>query len=411
MKFEEYPLSPQIKANIARAGWRRPTDIQYKAIPPILRGEDVLAVAQTGTGKTAAFAIPVLQVLQNFKENQRRRDGIQVLTLVPTRELALQITKVYKKLAEGTGISVYGLFGGVEYEPQLKKLSRGVDLLVSTPGRMFDLRHQKELRLERVTILVIDEADQMLGLGFLKDIRDVVKMLPRRRQTLFFSATIDERIKRLAYSLTRKPVRIQISPKDPVSRNIDHSVLFVEMDDKRFFLERILKENAGGKFLVFVRTRVRAERVSKAMERIGRPGLILHGELDQAQRLATLEEFRRREENLLIATDVSARGIDVSGVTHVVNYDLPTEPDQYVHRIGRTGRGKERGVAFSFCAPREKELLAAIQAYTGYELQVLDLDRSAYRETLRLAEEDSLNLDDLMKRAEAATKRNRKKKK
>jgi ATP-dependent RNA helicase RhlE len=411
VKFSEYPLSPQIKQNIAQAGFTRPTDIQYKAIPPILRGEDVLAVAQTGTGKTAAFAIPVLQLMQNFKENQRRRDGIQALVMVPTRELALQITKVFKSLATNTGVKVFGLFGGVDQDPQIAKLNRGVDVLITTPGRMFDLRHQGELRLERITTLIIDEADQMLGLGFVKDIRDVIKLLPRRRQTLFFSATIDEEIKQLAYSLTRKPIRIQVSPKDPVSKNVEHSVLFVEMDDKRFFLERILKENPAGKFLVFVRTKVRAERVQKAMERVEIASLILHGDVEQETRMETLQAFRKNEERLMIATDVSARGIDVKGITHVINYDLPTEADQYVHRIGRTGRGKDQGIAYSFCAEQERPLLSDIHSYTGYEIQVVDLDRSAYRETLQQAEEDRFGLDELMKAAEAATKRNNKKKK
>ncbi|PHI19916.1 RNA helicase [Lewinellaceae bacterium SD302] len=409
MKFSEYPLSPQIKQNIASAGFKRPTDIQYKAIPHILRGEDVLAVAQTGTGKTAAFAIPVLQLMQNFKENQRRRDGIQCLVMVPTRELALQITKVFKSLATNTGVSVYGIFGGVDQDPQIAKLNKGVDVLITTPGRMFDLRHQGELRLERVRILIVDEADQMLGLGFVKDIRDVIKLLPRRRQTLFFSATIDEDIKKLAYSLTPKPIRIQVSPKDPVSKNVEHHVLFVAMDDKRFFLERVLRENPEGKFLVFVRTKVRAERVQKAMARVEINSLILHGDVEQNLRMETLQAFRRTEERLMIATDVSARGIDVPAITHVINYDLPTEADQYVHRIGRTGRGKAKGIAYSFCAPEEKELLQAIHRYTGYEISILNLDRSAYRETLQQAEEDQFGLEELMKEAEKATKRNKKK--
>lgn len=409
MKFSEYPLSPQIKQNIAAAGFKRPTDIQYKAIPHVLRGEDVLAVAQTGTGKTAAFVIPVLQLMQNFKENQRRRDGIQCLVMVPTRELALQITKVFKSLATNTGVRVYGIFGGVDQDPQIAKLNKGVDVLVTTPGRMFDLRHQGELRLERVKILIVDEADQMLGLGFIKDIRDVIKLLPKRRQTLFFSATIDDAIKKLAYSLTPKPIRIQVSPKDPVSKNVEHHVVFVAMDDKRFFLERVLRENPEGKFLVFVRTKVRAERVQKAMERVNIASLILHGDVDQNQRMETLQAFRQKTERLMIATDVSARGIDVPAVTHVINYDLPTEADQYVHRIGRTGRGKAKGLAYSFCAPEEKELLAAIQRYTGYEISVLQLDRSAYRETLQQAEEDRFGLEELMQEAAKATKRNKKK--
>ncbi|MEL7221719.1 MAG: DEAD/DEAH box helicase [Bacteroidota bacterium] len=408
MKFSDYPLSPEIKRNIAALDYRRPTDIQYKAIPLILQGADVLAVAQTGTGKTAAFAIPVLQKLQEFKEKQRRKDGIKCLVMVPTRELALQITKVFEELGKHTGVKVYGLLGGVEQDPQIAQLTKGVDVLITTPGRMFDLSHQGVLRLGRVETLIIDEADQMLGLGFLRDVQDVLRLLPKRRQTLFFSATIDEGIKKLAHSLTQKAVRIQISPKDPVSKNVDHSVLFVKMDDKRFFLERILKEQPEAKMLVFVRTKVRAERVQKAMTRVGVSSLILHGDVEQADRIATLAAFKEDEERLLIATDVSARGIDIANITHVVNYDLPTEADQYVHRIGRTGRGKNRGIAYAFCAPEEKELLSAIHRYTGYEINVLDLDRADYRETLKMAEEDQYDLAALLKATEEVVQRNKK---
>lgn len=408
MKFSDYPLSPEIKRNIEALAYKRPTDIQFKAIPLILKGADILAVAQTGTGKTAAFAIPVLQKLQSLKERQRRKDGIKCLVMVPTRELALQITKVFEELGKHTGVKIYGLLGGVEQDPQIASLIKGVDVLITTPGRMFDLSHQGALRLERVEILIIDEADQMLGLGFLKDVRDVMRLLPKRRQTLFFSATIDEDIKSLAHSLTQQAIRIQISPKDPVSKNVDHSVLFVEMDDKRFFLERILKENPDGKMLVFVRTKVRAERVQKAMERVGITSLILHGDVEQAERTATLAAFKNDEDRLLIATDVSARGIDISNITHVINYDLPTEADQYVHRIGRTGRGKQRGIAYAFCAPEEKELLRAIHSYTGYEIKILDLDRADYRETLRMAEEDQYGLKDLLKATEEALELNKK---
>lgn len=408
MKFTEYPLSPEIKQNIEALEYRRPTDIQYKAIPLILKGADILAVAQTGTGKTAAFAIPVLQKLQSFKERQRRKDGIKCLVMVPTRELALQITKVFQELGKNTGVKVYGLLGGVEQDPQIATLTKGVDVLITTPGRMFDLSHQGVLRLERVETLIIDEADQMLGLGFLKDVRDVMRLLPKRRQTLFFSATIDEEIKSLAHSLTKQAIRIQISPKDPVSKNVDHSVLFVEMDDKRFFLERILKEQPEGKMLVFVRTKVRAERVQKAMGRVGIPSLILHGDVEQSERIATLAAFKADEERLLIATDVSARGIDISNITHVINYDLPTEADQYVHRIGRTGRGKQRGIAYTFCAPGEKALLHAIHSYTGYEIRILDLDRADYRETLKMAEEDQFGIKELMQATEEALALNKK---
>lgn len=407
MKFTDYPLSPELKRSIGKLGWRRPTDIQYRAIRPILEGEDVLAVAQTGTGKTAAFAIPVLQKMHERKQGQFRDTGIRCLVMVPTRELALQLTEVFTQLAKGTGVNVLGLIGGVDQDPQIARLTKELDVLITTPGRMYDLLNQGQLRLERVEILVLDEADLMLDLGFIEDIRGVLGHLKKNRQTLFFSATINERIKKLAYSLVRKPVRIQVSPKDPVSKNVDHAVVFLEMDDKRFFLERFLKERPAAKVLVFVRTRVRAERVTRAMERVGLTALTMHGDMEQEERERTLAAFREGEQRVLIATDVSARGIDVPDVTHVINYDLPEQPDNYVHRVGRTGRGKQRGVAYSFCAPEEHDLLRAIERGTGTTIRTEELDRSEYRETLAFSREENMSLDQLMREAEALEKRGR----
>lgn len=411
MKFTDYPLAPEIKRSIGKLGWKRPTDIQYKAIKHILKGEDVMGIAQTGTGKTAAFAIPVLQLIHTGKENQRRKDGIKCLIMVPTRELAMQLDAVFSSLAKGTRVQVFALTGGVEQDPQIEQLQNGVDILIATPGRMFDLLNQRVLRLERVNILVLDEADLMLDLGFIEDIRGVIGHLKMRRQTLFFSATINEQIKKLAYTLVKKPIRIQISPKDPISRNVDHSVVFIEMDDKRFFLERFLKENPDAKILSFVRTRVRAERVHKAMARVDIPSLFLHGDLEQTARNKALEAFRNGEQRLLIATDVSARGIDIPDVTHVINYDLPDQPDNYVHRVGRTGRGDRRGIAYSFCAPQEHDKLRAIEAYTGTEIKIVALDRQEYKETLHFSRTDNMSLEELMGEAEQWEKKGKKRKK
>ncbi|WP_116105576.1 DEAD/DEAH box helicase [Lewinella sp. IMCC34191] len=408
MKFTDYPLSPELKTNIGKQGWKRPTDIQYRAIRPILDGEDVLAIAQTGTGKTAAFAIPILQKLHERKESQWRETGISCLVMVPTRELALQLTEVFTSLAKGTGIKVLGLTGGVEIKPQIARLTKELDLLITTPGRMYDLLGRQLLRLERVDTLVLDEADLMLDLGFIEDIRGVIGHLKRKHQTLFFSATIDERIKKLAYSLVKNPIRIRISPKDPVSKNVDHSVVFVEMDDKRFFLERLVKENPDAKLLVFARTRVRCERIAKAMERVGIATITLHGDMEQDDREKALNNFRADEERVMIATDVSARGIDIPDVTHVVNYDLPEQADNYVHRVGRTGRGKRRGVAYSFCSTDEKPLLQAIENYTGHAIRVIPVDKGDYRETLTLSQEDQMGMADLLEAAEQATRKRKK---
>ncbi|HKI90580.1 MAG TPA: DEAD/DEAH box helicase, partial [Draconibacterium sp.] len=303
MKFDEYSISFDIKRNLEKLGFKRPTDIQYKAIPPILKGEDVLAIAQTGTGKTAAFAIPVIHKIQAGKKT-KRTDGIKCLVMVPTHELAEQITEVFQQIGHKTGVKTTGIFGGVEQEPQIVLLEKGIDILVATPGRLFDLTSQGHLKLHRIEILILDEADHMLDLGFIKDINDLVKRLPGRRQTLFFSATIDSKIKKLAYSLVSKPIRIQISPKNPVAKNVEHSVAFIEMDDKRAFLERLINENPESKILVFVRTKVRAERVKKAMNRVDIHGNTIHSDKEQKERTKNLEEFKSGKVKLLIATDV-----------------------------------------------------------------------------------------------------------
>ncbi len=410
MKFIDYPLAPEIKRSIGKLGWKRPTDIQYKAIPNILKGEDVMGIAQTGTGKTAAFAIPVLQIIHTGKENARRKDGIKCLIMVPTRELAMQLDDVFSSLAKGTRVNVFALTGGVEQDPQIKKLQDGVDILIATPGRMFDLLNQKALRLERVNILVLDEADLMLDLGFIEDIRGILGHLKMRRQTLFFSATINAQIKKLAYTLVKKPIRIQISPKDPISKNVEHSVVFIDMDDKRFFLERFYKEHPEAKILSFVRTRVRAERVAKAMNRASISSLVLHGEMSQEDRNAALEAFRNNEKRLMIATDVSARGIDIPDVTHVINYDLPDQADNYVHRVGRTGRGANKGIAYTFCAPEEYDKLRAVENYTGTEIKVVEIDRAVYRQTKEFNRIDNMDLNALMEEVEETLKRKKKKK-
>jgi len=281
MKFDDYKITDELKTSIQKLGFKRPTDIQFKSIQPILSGDDVLAIAQTGTGKTAAFAIPIIDILHHRKLSQTRADGIRAVVMVPTRELAMQITEVFNQLEQGTLVRTFGLYGGVEQDPQIARIQKGFDILVATPGRLFDLVSQGHLRLHRINILVLDEADHMLDLGFIHDIRQLIKHLPQKRQTLFFSATIDKQIKKLAYSLVNNPIRIQISPKDPVSKNVNHKVAFVEMDDKRFFLERLIKEHPEGKILVFVRTKVRAERVAKAMERVGIAAKTIHGDKDQ----------------------------------------------------------------------------------------------------------------------------------
>lgn len=400
MKFEEYRISSEIKKNLSKLGFKRPTDIQYKAIPHILKGEDVLAIAQTGTGKTAAFAIPVLHMLHENKANQRRADGIKCIVMSPTRELAIQITEVFKEIGRHTNLNIFCVFGGVEQDKQIQKLQEGVDILVVTPGRMFDLVSQGYIRLNRVNTLILDEADHMLDLGFIKDIRDLITYLPPKRQTLFFSATINKEIKKLAYSLVNKPIRIQISPKNPVAKSVDHSIAHIEMDDKRFFLEYLIKENPESKILVFVRTKVRAERVLNAMDRVNIKTETLHGGKDQEERFEALKNFKNGSSKILIATDVSARGIDIPNVDYVINYDMPDVVENYVHRCGRTGRGNSRGTALSFCSKEEKDLLKEIEEFIGKPVQVTEINKSDYKNILDASESGVDNWQALLKQAD-----------
>jgi len=416
MKFDDYKITDELKTSIQKLGFKRPTDIQFKSIQPILSGDDVLAIAQTGTGKTAAFAIPIIDILHHRKLSQTRADGIRAVVMVPTRELAMQITEVFNQLEQGTLVRTFGLYGGVEQDPQIARIQKGFDILVATPGRLFDLVSQGHLRLHRINILVLDEADHMLDLGFIHDIRQLIKHLPQKRQTLFFSATIDKQIKKLAYSLVNNPIRIQISPKDPVSKNVNHKVAFVEMDDKRFFLERLIKEHPEGKILVFVRTKVRAERVAKAMERVGIAAKTIHGDKDQKDRTTVMNDFKAGKISVLVATDVSARGIDVAQVEFVVNYDLPEQAENYVHRVGRTGRGNHRGFAISFCSEEEKPLLKAIEEYIGKPVYVNEIRHDDYMTTRELSEENPADWKSLMKqplpvkKKKASTKKRKPKK-
>lgn len=411
MKFEDYNISSEIKRSLAELNFRRPTDIQFKAIPSILKRDDVMAIAQTGTGKTAAFAIPVLHRLQMRGPN-KTKGRVSCLVMVPTRELAIQIADVFKQIGKHTRLQILGLYGGVEQEAQIKRLDKGIDVLVATPGRMFDLVHQKHLDLSKVDILILDEADHMLALGFIKDIQDVLKHLPPKHQTLFFSATINKHIKDLAYSVVNNPIRIQISPKDPISKNITHSVAYVEMDDKRFFLERLVREFPEKKILVFVRTKVRAERVGAAMARVGINTLQMHGGKEQDDRLEVMQEFKKGKTRVLITTDVNARGIDIPDVDYVVNYDLPDVAENYVHRIGRTGRGVNKGHAVSFCSTEEKPVLEEITRFIGKEISEMKIDKSDYSQTISLSQDvPNTNWQSLLDDAEKSGQKTPKKKK
>lgn len=397
MLFEAYHFVAPLAANLAREGFRRPTDIQFRAIRPTLQGNDLLAIAQTGTGKTMAFAIPIIERLARSQQKKLEHTP-RALVLVPTHELAQQIAKVFQKLAQATHLSVLCVTGGGDLELLIRSIPRGCDIVVATPGRVLDLVRNKHLFLQKLQILVLDEADRMLSLGFRPDIDSLIGHMPTRRQTLFYSATISPEIKKLAYRLVYNPIRIEIAPEDPITQNVSHALLEVAMDEKRFFLERVIREHPEEKILVFVRTKVRVERVQAAMKRVGIETGVLFGDLTKTERQWALNAFAEKPAAVLITTDLAARGLDIPDIHYVVNYDMPTEPELYVHRIGRTGRGNKHGIAVSFCAPEEESLRRAIENLLGKYLPVLDLAPEEQETTLMLSKAADSDWRTLLKR-------------
>ena len=407
MKFSQYNINATLKKNIEGYGLHRPTDIQFKCIKPILDGQDVLAIAQTGTGKTASFAIPILDLVNTNKD---RSKGIYALILAPTHELARQIHQTFILLGKGMDALAICIYGGVDQKKQISKLKSGASILIATPGRMFDLLSQGMINISYLKILVLDEADLMLDLGFINDIRDLIRKIPRKRQNLFFSATINKELKKLAYSIVKNPIRIQISPNNSVAKNIDHGVAYIEMDDKRFFLASFIKKNITAKILIFVRTKIRAERVKLAMDRLKIDTITLHGDKLQEDREKAMQAFNDGINKILIATDISARGIDVPDVDFVINYDLPASSETYIHRVGRTGRAGKRGTAISFCSTREKTLFDQIESSLNDQILNIPIKKKDYSATLNLAFESKNDWKALIKANELVMKKSRKKK-
>jgi ATP-dependent RNA helicase RhlE len=414
MKFEKFSVSPEIKRNLEAMGFFRTTDIQFKTIPAIMNGEDVLAIAQTGTGKTAAFAIPVIDHIQRNQSSGKKTKGVTCLVMVPTRELAKQIGEVFAKLSKKTGATSYAIYGGVEQDPQKQQLAGGIDILIATPGRMFDLIHQKSIDVSTVEILVLDEADRMLDMGFIEDIQSIKRKLKQRHQTLFFSATINPQIKKMAYSqIKANALRIQVSPEKLVSRNITHYVTKAPLDDKRHLLVNFMNANPDAKKIVFVRTKVRAERVLAHLSKNSIEAVGIHGGMPQEAREKNLEAFRAQAAGVLVATDVSARGIDVPGINLVINYDLPDDPENYVHRVGRTGRGFAKGEAVSFCSLEEAEKLFQIEDLIQTKITEIQLGQESFKETSQ-KKIDSMTVSEMLAAEEALfenPKRRSKKKK
>jgi ATP-dependent RNA helicase RhlE len=364
--FDDLGLIEPIRRAIREAGYEEPTPIQREAIPPALAGRDILGSARTGTGKTLAFAVPLLQ---HADRRAGRRPRILGLVLTPTRELAAQI---------GESFSEYGrylddiyhtvVFGGVGERPQIDELRRGVDIVIATPGRLLDLLEQGALTLSDVELFVLDEADRMLDMGFLPSVRRVIEQLPRRRQTLFFSATMPPDIARLAEELLEDPVPVAVSPISSAAENVEHRVYFVDRADKRRLLVELLRDPALRHTLVFTRTKHAANRVAQHLARSGVRATAIHGNKSQGARTRALEGFKDGKIGVLVATDIAARGIDVEGISHVINVDLPNVPETYVHRVGRTARAGASGVALSFCDADERAHLEEIERHLGQHL-------------------------------------------
>lgn len=359
--FEKLNLIEPIQRALKTEGYTKATPIQEQAIPALLEGKDLLGCAQTGTGKTAAFAIPILQDLSFEQRSTKGRKQIKSLIVAPTRELAIQIKDSFTAYGRNTGLKTAVIYGGVPQNPQRRELEKGVDILVATPGRLLDLINQKIVNIKHIKHFVLDEADQMLDMGMLRDVRRIITYIPDERQTIFFSATMPAEIEKLSGSILKNPVKVVVTPVSSTVDIIAQEVYFVDRGNKINLLTDLLKDKTIESALVFSRTKHGADKIVKSLEKSGLKAQAIHGNKSQNARQMALNNFKSRKTRILVATDIAARGIDITELSHVINFDLPEVPETYVHRIGRTGRASNAGVAISFCNQEEKSLLKAIE--------------------------------------------------
>ncbi len=370
MTFKKLNISKPIIKALKDKGYEEATPIQQEAIPVIIKGRDLLGIAQTGTGKTAAFAIPIIQRL-DLEPTTKSKRVIKTLVLTPTRELAMQVDASFSDYAKYTKVKNSVIFGGVNQVPQIKRVRQGVDILTATPGRLLDLISQKHISLSNVDCFVLDEADRMLDMGFIHDINRIIKLLPKERQTLFFSATMPPEITKLSRAILTDPVRVEVAPQSSVVDTIEQKFYSVEKQDKRKLLTTILKEERDKSVLVFSRTKHGADRISKHLKRDGIGCETIHGNKRQGARQRALRNFKSGKSRVIVATDIAARGIDITELGMVINFDLPDVAETYVHRIGRTGRAGNIGLALTFCSKNEKPMIRSIQKLIGRKI---DLD-------------------------------------
>lgn len=371
MTFQELNLIEPIRKALTEEGYTTPTPIQAKAIPIILQHRDLLGCAQTGTGKTAAFAIPMLQILEEKAKTRHEKGPIRALILTPTRELAIQIGESFAAYGRFTNITHTVIFGGVGQKPQTDALRKGVDILIATPGRLLDLINQGFVHLKQLELFVLDEADRMLDMGFVHDVKKILRLLPAKRQSLFFSATMPPVIMTLADTILTNPAKVEVTPVSSTADTIKQSVFFVDKSDKNSLLLHILKDDNIATALVFTRTKHGADKVEKVLRKAGVTSEAIHGNKSQNARQNALKNFKSQVTRVLVATDIAARGIDVDDLTHVINYEIPNIPETYVHRIGRTGRAGAKGTAFSFCDLDEKAYLRDIHKLIAKNIPVV----------------------------------------
>ena len=370
MTFEHLRLRSEILAGIKHKGYTIPTPIQKQAIPVILRGEDVLGSAQTGTGKTAAFTLPILQLLSQNHSTQKKP---RTLILAPTRELAAQVGESVHNYGKGLRIRSCIIFGGVGMKPQINQLRQGVDIVIGTPGRLLDLIGQKELDLSGIEILVLDEADRMLDMGFIRDIRQLIKLVPKKRQTLFFSATFSKEIRQLSDTILTKPTFVEVARKNTAAETVNQSVYHVGKPKKRDLISKLIKEGHWDQVLVFTKTKHGANRLTTQLKTDGIKATAIHGNKTQSARTNALKDFKAGKIRVLVATDIAARGLDIESLPYVVNYDLPFVSEDYVHRIGRTGRAGMSGIAVSFVSEEEQKLLRSIEGLLKTSIPVKEV--------------------------------------
>jgi len=367
MTFKELSLHQTILRAIDKSGYKQPTDIQEKVIPLVLQEKDVIGIAQTGTGKTAAFALPILQLLLKNQHVSKRNKKIRVLVITPTRELAEQIYEAFKTYSEYTNIRATAIYGGTAMEPQIDRLKKGVEILIATPGRLLDLYKREVVQLDHVETLVLDEADLMLDMGFIDDVKKIVKITPENKQILLFSATMPNKIIELSNEILKEPEKVEISQKTP--KKIDQKLYFVSKRKKMELALHLLRNEIKGSILIFRRTKFGVNKLEETLKKNGYKVTSLHGDKSQKARQDALNSFKNKEVNILIATDVASRGIDIEQLDAVINFDQPNIPETYVHRIGRTGRAGETGKAYSLCSPDEVAYIKRIQKLIEQPIQ------------------------------------------